>query len=82
VRSFGLREGRGPSVIHAFRGLPVVENAVRGDIPKGTAEIFFRKVKFWKGDPSPVFVSFHCGAEQQPAHTKSSASLQQVASAA
>jgi hypothetical protein len=26
-------------------------------VPRGTAEIFFRKVKFWKGDPPPVFVS-------------------------
>lgn len=31
--------------------------AVRGDVPKGTAEIFFRKVKFWKGEAPPVFVS-------------------------
>lgn len=30
---------------------------VRADVPKGTADIFFRKVKFWKGDPPPVFVS-------------------------
>ena len=27
----------------------------RGDVPKGVAEIFFRAVKFWKGDPPPVF---------------------------
>ena len=31
--------------------------AVRGDIPKGSAETFFRKVKFWKGDAPPIFVS-------------------------
>jgi hypothetical protein len=32
----------------------------RGDVPRGTAEIFFRQVKFWKGgqeDAPPVFVS-------------------------
>jgi hypothetical protein len=28
----------------------------RGDVPRGTAEIFFRKVKFWKGDAPPAFV--------------------------
>lgn len=32
----------------------------RGDVPKGSAEIFFRKVKFWKGEEGeeapPVFV--------------------------
>lgn len=37
------------------RGDTVVNRDFRGDIPKGTAEIFFRKVKFWKGDPPPVF---------------------------
>lgn len=32
----------------------------RGDVPKGSTEIFFRKVKFWKEDGEeeapPVFV--------------------------
>lgn len=32
-----------------------------GEVPKGSAEVFFRKVKFWKGDEAdeeapPVFV--------------------------
>lgn len=35
-------------------------HADRGEVPKGSAEIFFRKVKFWKedegGDAPPVFV--------------------------
>lgn len=35
-------------------------NADRGEVQKGSAEIFFRKVKFWKGDEGedapPVFV--------------------------
>lgn len=35
-------------------------NADRGEVPKGSAEIFFRKVKFWKEDGQeeapPVFV--------------------------
>lgn len=34
--------------------------ADRGEVPKGSAEIFFRKVKFWKEDGQeeapPVFV--------------------------
>lgn len=39
--------------------------ADRGEVPKASAEIFFRKVKFWKedgeGDAPPVFVGifFH-----------------------
>lgn len=35
-------------------------NVDRGEVQKGSAEIFFRKVKFWKGDEGedapPVFV--------------------------
>lgn len=35
-------------------------NTDRGEVPKGSAEIFFRKVKFWKEDEEeeapPVFV--------------------------
>lgn len=31
--------------------------ADRGDVPKESGEVFFRKVKFWKGDAPPVFVS-------------------------
>jgi hypothetical protein len=27
------------------------------DMNKLTTEIFFRKVKFWQGDPPPIFVS-------------------------
>lgn len=38
----------------------IFTNADRGEIQKGTAEIFFRKVKFWKEDGQeeapPVFV--------------------------
>lgn len=30
--------------------------ADRGDVPKGSTEVFFRKVKFWKGDAPPIFV--------------------------
>lgn len=33
--------------------------AVRGDIAKGSNETFFRKVKLWKGEAPPVFVSAH-----------------------
>ena len=35
----------------------------RGDVPRGTSEVFFRKVKFEKSI-APVFVS--CSAKQQP----------------
>lgn len=38
--------------------------ADRGEVPKGSAEIFFRKVKFWKEDEAeeapPVFVGILC----------------------
>ena len=42
-------------------------NSDRGDVQKGSAEIFFRKVKFWSEDAEeeapPVFVGilFPCG---------------------
>ncbi|XP_004291846.1 PREDICTED: AP-4 complex subunit mu-like isoform X1 [Fragaria vesca subsp. vesca] len=41
------------------RGDNIVFRDYRGEVPKGSAEIFFRKVKFWKedgeGDSPPVF---------------------------
>ncbi|KAJ0975982.1 hypothetical protein J5N97_017947 [Dioscorea zingiberensis] len=41
------------------RGDNIVFRDYRGEVPKGSAEIFFRKVKFWKGDEAeeapPVF---------------------------
>ncbi|KAK4599841.1 hypothetical protein RGQ29_009760 [Quercus rubra] len=41
------------------RGDNIVFRDYRGEVPKGSAEIFFRKVKFWKedgeGDAPPVF---------------------------
>ncbi|XP_043808872.1 AP-4 complex subunit mu isoform X2 [Manihot esculenta] len=41
------------------RGDSIVFRDYRGEVPKGSAEIFFRKVKFWKedegGDAPPVF---------------------------
>lgn len=46
--------------------LYIYMKADRGDVPKGSAEIFFRKVKFWKEDGGeeapPVFVGilFFC----------------------
>lgn len=43
---------RGPVEVHCVRS-----HLVRGDIVKGTAEIFFRKAKFWNGgEPPPIFV--------------------------
>ena len=39
------------------------EGADRGEVPKGSAEIFFRKVKFWNDDEAeeapPVFVRIY-----------------------
>lgn len=32
-------------------------HVVRGELGKTTSETFFRKVKFWPGDPPPSFVS-------------------------
>ncbi|CAI0467830.1 unnamed protein product [Linum tenue] len=44
------------------RGDNIVFRDYRGDVQKGSAEIFFRKVKFWKDDGEeeapPVFVGF------------------------
>lgn len=39
----------------SLRGDMIITRDYRRDIPKGTAEIFFRKVKFWTGDAPPVF---------------------------
>jgi hypothetical protein len=45
--------------------------AVRGDVPKDTSEIFFRKVKFWNQgqsgvtEPPPVFVRAGCGGVRE-----------------
>ncbi|KAL2609487.1 hypothetical protein R1flu_028060 [Riccia fluitans] len=43
----------------SLRGDNIVFRDYRGDVPKGSAEIFFRKVKFWQGeegeDAPPVF---------------------------
>uniref|UniRef100_A0A0G4G7Y4 MHD domain-containing protein n=1 Tax=Chromera velia CCMP2878 TaxID=1169474 RepID=A0A0G4G7Y4_9ALVE len=37
------------------RGDTIINRDFRGDIFRGTAEIFFRKVKFWGGDAPPIF---------------------------
>lgn len=37
------------------RGDTIINRDFRGDIVKGTAEIFYRNVKCWPGDPPPVF---------------------------
>jgi AP-4 complex subunit mu-1 len=42
--------------ILSARGDTIINKDYRGDIPQGSAEIFFRKMKFWgKGDAPPVF---------------------------
>ncbi|CAG9311558.1 unnamed protein product [Blepharisma stoltei] len=37
------------------RGDTIITRDFRGDLIKGTNEIFFRRARFWKGDPPPVF---------------------------
>jgi len=37
------------------RGDTIINRDFRGDVARGTAEIFFRKVKFWTGDAPPIF---------------------------
>lgn len=37
------------------RGDTIINRDFRGDIVKGTAEIFYRKIKFWPGDAPPIF---------------------------
>jgi len=39
----------------SLRGDTIITRDFRGDVVKGTAEIFFRKVKFWLGDAPPIF---------------------------
>eukprot|EP00928_Gymnodinium_smaydae_P028639 TRINITY_DN21792_c0_g4_i1.p1 TRINITY_DN21792_c0_g4~~TRINITY_DN21792_c0_g4_i1.p1 ORF type:complete len:442 (-),score=105.82 TRINITY_DN21792_c0_g4_i1:157-1482(-) len=39
----------------SLRGDTIITRDFRGDVAKGTAEIFFRKVKFWQGDAPPIF---------------------------
>eukprot|EP00927_Polykrikos_kofoidii_P030380 TRINITY_DN2613_c0_g1_i1.p1 TRINITY_DN2613_c0_g1~~TRINITY_DN2613_c0_g1_i1.p1 ORF type:complete len:478 (+),score=81.04 TRINITY_DN2613_c0_g1_i1:103-1434(+) len=39
----------------SLRGDTIITRDFRGDVVKGTAEIFFRKVKFWQGDAPPIF---------------------------
>jgi len=41
--------------ILSLRGDTIITRDFRGDVVKGTAEIFFRKVKFWTGDAPPIF---------------------------
>jgi AP-4 complex subunit mu-1 len=38
------------------RGDTIISKRYRRDVPKGSSEIFFRKVKFWEGDPPPAFI--------------------------
>uniref|UniRef100_A0A7S1F1S0 MHD domain-containing protein n=1 Tax=Noctiluca scintillans TaxID=2966 RepID=A0A7S1F1S0_NOCSC len=41
--------------ILSLRGDTIITRDFRGDVVKGTAEIFFRKVKLWTGDAPPIF---------------------------
>ncbi|CAG9313095.1 unnamed protein product [Blepharisma stoltei] len=41
--------------ILSARGDTIITRDFRGDLARGTNEIFFRKAKFWKGDPPPAF---------------------------
>ena len=37
------------------RGDTIIKREYRHDAPKNTPETFFRKIKFWEGDPPPCF---------------------------
>eukprot|EP00931_Biecheleriopsis_adriatica_P007376 TRINITY_DN108666_c0_g1_i1.p1 TRINITY_DN108666_c0_g1~~TRINITY_DN108666_c0_g1_i1.p1 ORF type:complete len:445 (-),score=99.75 TRINITY_DN108666_c0_g1_i1:33-1367(-) len=39
----------------SLRGDTIITRDFRGDVVKGTAEIFFRKVKLWQGEAPPIF---------------------------
>mmetsp|Transcript_33551 Transcript_33551/g.39437 ORF Transcript_33551/g.39437 Transcript_33551/m.39437 type:complete len:130 (-) Transcript_33551:1083-1472(-) len=41
--------------ILSTRGDTIIKRDFRFDLGKQTSEIFFRKVKFWPGDPPPSF---------------------------
>lgn len=49
-------------ILYVVSYMRYYNDADRGDVQKGSAEIFFRKVKFWKEDGEeeapPVFVGF------------------------
>lgn len=50
--------------ILAPRGDTIVAKDYRGDVVRGTADIFFRKLKTWAKDAPPIFVCafFSCRA--------------------
>lgn len=37
------------------RGDTIISRDFRGDCPRGTSEVFFRRHKFWPGDAPPIF---------------------------
>ena len=41
--------------ILSTRGDTIIRRDFRGDLGRQTAEVFFRKVRFWEGDPPPAF---------------------------
>lgn len=60
LSQFFVLSTRGDTIIRRdckFK-LAYLRMAVRGELGKQTAEVFFRKVKFWPGDPPPTFVCF------------------------
>lgn len=59
LSQFFVLSTRGDTIIRRDCKPPssVTPMAVRGELGKQTAEVFFRKVKFWPGDPPPTFVS-------------------------
>lgn len=42
--------------ILSLRGDTIISKDYRSDVPRGSAETFFRSVKFWKGDAPPCFI--------------------------
>jgi AP-4 complex subunit mu-1 len=59
LSQFFILSARGDTIItrdckFLLTNIPYI---VRLDLGRETSEIFFRKVKFWQGDPPPCFVS-------------------------
>lgn len=59
LSQFFILSARGDTIItRDCKYIYKLRYIVRLDLGRETSEIFFRKVKFWQGDPPPTFVSF------------------------
>lgn len=63
LSQFYVLSSRGDTVLFRdcmFYTFYLIIEIDRQDLPKNTPETFFRKVKFWQGDPPPFFVYYNC----------------------